>query len=112
MKTNVRFWHDSRDKRYNPRVEMFAGVFIVREELAHLSELTNISTGGVSVKKPVSWQPDPAGAYNLYFVLDQDRILCIKGTVVHEQDDVLGFAFDSGYELQAEQLLAESRNWR
>ncbi len=112
MERNVHLWRGAKNKRGNPRLEMFAGVFIVRGEQAHLSELCNISAGGVSVKKPARWKREADRTYRLFFVLDQARILCIKAAVAHEQDDTLGFEFAPGYETQAQQLLAESRNWR
>ena len=83
-----------------------------RGERAHLSELCDISAGGVSVKKPGDWPTDQTGDYDLFFVLDQARILCIKATVAHQQDEILGFKFASGYQARVEELLAESRNWR
>lgn len=112
MAPNVHLWQGNKNKRGYPRVEMFAGVFIVRGERAHLSELCNISAGGVSVKKPTGWPIDQAGEYHLYFVLDQARILCIKASVAHQQDEILGFAFAPGYQSRVKQLLAESRSWR
>ena len=63
------------DLRTFRRLEMYAGVFMVQGEKAYLSELTNVSAGGVSVKRPGTWQHDPEGIYQLFFVLDQDRIL-------------------------------------
>lgn len=112
MERNVHLWRGAKNKRGYPRLEMFAGVFIVRGEQAHLSELCNISAGGVNLKRPANWKPGSDRTFRLFFVLDQARILCIKATVAHEQDDALGFKFAPGYEAQAQQLLAESRNWR
>ena len=100
------------DRRSYGRVKMYAGVFLVHGEKAFLSEVINVSAGGVRVQRPAKWSHDVGGAYNLYFVLDADRILCIKCAVAHEQEDVLGFSFQPGYAVQAEQLLGESRNWR
>ena len=102
----------SDEQRGYPRLEMYAGVFLTQGERAYLSELSDISAGGAKVQRPGHWQNDPQGQYHMFFILDQDRILCIKGTVVHEQDEFLGFEFAPGYAIQAEQLLAESRNWR
>jgi hypothetical protein len=100
------------DQRGYPRLEMYAGVFMTQGERAHLSELTNISAGGARIQIPASWQRDMGGVYHLYFILDQDRILCIRARVMNETDDAIGFKFEPGYAIQAEQLLAESRNWR
>ncbi len=99
------------DQRGFPRLEMYAGVFLVQGERGYLSELMNVSAGGASVRKPSSWETDPDGEYRMFFILDQDRVLCIKGLVAHEQDGQIGFTFAPGYAIQAEQLLAESRNW-
>ena len=99
------------DRRAYTRLEMHAGVFIIRGETAFLTEVSNVSAGGVSVVRPENWQEDPDGIYHLYFVLDPDRILCLKGSVVHESVDHLGFTFAKGYAIQSEQLLAESRTW-
>ena len=85
-----------RDLRSFRRLQMFTGVFLVQGERAYLSELTNVSAGGVSVKRPGTWHSDPEGQYHLYFVLDQDRILCVKSRVIHEQDDLVGLSFEPG----------------
>ena len=103
---------DAEDHRLSPRLKMYAGVFITLGDRAYLTELSNVSAGGVMVRRPEGW-PDPSEEiYRLYFVLDRDRILAARGQVVHAQDDELGFEFTPGYALQSEQLLAESRNWR
>jgi len=100
------------EKRGFHRLEMYTGVFLTQGERGYLSELINVSAGGVSLRKPGAWQNDPEGQYKLYFILDQDRVLCVKAKVIHQQDELLGFEFMAGYAIQAEQLLAESRNWR
>ena len=99
------------ERRAYTRLEMHAGVFIVRGETAFLTEVSNVSAGGASVVRPKNWREDADGSYHLYFVLDPDRILCLKGSVVHESAEYLGFTFAQGYAIQSEQLLAESRNW-
>ena len=100
------------ERRGYPRLQMYAGVFLCRGETGYLSEVVNVSAGGASVTRPGNWTQDPGGSYHLYFVLDQERVLCIRGRVVHEEGDKIGFRYEPGYALQAEQLLAESRNWR
>jgi hypothetical protein len=100
------------EQRGYPRLEMYAGVFMTQGDLAYLSELANVSAGGARVQTPGNWVSDMKAVYNLFFILDQDRILCIRARVVHEGDDAVGFEFEPGYAIQAEQLLAESRNWR
>lgn len=100
------------ESRGYPRLEMYVGVFMVQGERAFLSELCDVSAGGARIQRPGNWQHDEGGIYSLYFILDQDRIMCIKGKVVHEQDESVGIQFEPGYAIQAEQLLAESRNWR
>jgi len=101
-----------REQRGYPRLEMYAGVFMTQGDMAYLSELANVSAGGARIQTPSNWQPDMDAVYNLFFILDQDRILCIRARVVHETDNAIGFSFEPGYAIQAEQLLAESRNWR
>ncbi len=91
---------------------MYAGVFITLGDHAYLTELSNVSVGGVMVRRPEGWPQHSSEIYRLYFVLDKDRILAARGHVVHAQDDELGFEFEPGYTLQSEQLMAESRNWR
>ena len=100
------------EQRGYPRLQMYAGVFMTQGDLAYLSELANVSAGGAQIHTPSNWQPDMDAVYNLFFILDQDRILCIRAHVAHETDDAIGFEFEPGYAIQAEQLLAESRNWR
>ncbi|MDX1571541.1 MAG: PilZ domain-containing protein [Xanthomonadales bacterium] len=102
----------NEDRRRDSRLGMYAGVFMTHGEQAYLSELVNVSAGGVTVQRPTNWQSDHGGIYSLYFVLDQERIWCIKCAVAHEQEEVLGFSFQPGYAVKADQLLAESRNWR
>lgn len=99
------------DRRAYTRLEMHAGVFITRGESAWLTEVANVSAGGASVVRPDSWQDSSGTTFHLYFILDQDRILCLKGTVVHESSEHVGFTFAKGYAIQSEQLLAESRTW-
>jgi hypothetical protein len=103
--------NDNEHRGY-PRLEMYVGVFLTQGERAFLSELSDVSAGGARVQRPQNWQHDENGIYSLYFILDQDRILCIKGKVAHQHEDYIGFRFEPGYAIQAEQLLAESRNWR
>lgn len=110
MSQSIDFQH--AEQRGHPRLEMFAGVFMTQGDLAYLSELVNVSAGGARVQAPANWEPDMNAVYNLFFILDQDRILCIRARVVHEMEDSIGFEFEPGYAIQAEQLLAESRNWR
>lgn len=98
--------------RDSPRLRMYAGVFITLGDRAYLTELSNVSAGGVMVRRPEGWPAETQDTYRLYFVLDRDRILAARGHVVHAQEDELGFEFAPGYALQSEQLLAESRNWR
>ena len=100
------------EQRGYPRLQMYAGVFMTKGDVAYLSELANVSAGGAQILTPGSWQPDLNAVYNLFFILDQDRILCIRAHVARESDDAIGFEFESGYAIQAEQILAESRNWR
>ncbi|MFK7956033.1 MAG: PilZ domain-containing protein [Lysobacterales bacterium] len=100
------------EHRHSPRLKMYAGVFITLGDRAYLTELSNVSAGGVMVRRPEGWPDQSEDIYRLYFVLDADRILAARGQVVHAQDDELGFEFAPGYALQSEQLLAESRNWR
>ncbi|MEM7708787.1 MAG: PilZ domain-containing protein [Pseudomonadota bacterium] len=100
------------DLRNSPRLKMYAGVFITLGDRAFLTELSNVSAGGVMVRRPDGWPEQTDETYRLYFVLDRDRILAARGTVIHAQNDELGFEFLPGYALQSEQLLAESRNWR
>ena len=100
------------EQRGYPRLQMYAGVFMTKGDLAYLSELANVSAGGAQIHTPGNWQTDMDAVYNLFFILDQDRILCIRARVAHEFDDAVGFEFELGYAIQAEQLLAESRNWR
>lgn len=91
---------------------MYAGVFITLGDDAWLTELDNVSGGGVMVRRPESWPGPSDDVFRLYFVLDRDRILAARARLVHIQEEVLGFEFANGYALQSEQLLAESRNWR
>ena len=100
------------EQRGYPRLLMYTAVFMTRGDLAYLSEVANVSAGGAQITTPTSWQPDLGTVYNLFFVLDQDRILCIRARVVHQSDNAIGFEFEAGYAIQSEQLLAESRNWR
>ena len=102
----------SAEQRGYPRLVMYAGVFMTHGDLAYLSELANVSAGGAQVQAPANWDSDMQAVYNMFFILDQDRILCIRARVVHESEDSIGFEFEPGYAIQAEQLLAESRNWR
>ncbi len=100
------------DRREYPRAEMYAGIFLVQGERAFLTEMQNVSAGGLSVVRPGNWQLDADGHYQLFCILEQDRILYLRGKVSYQEEQRLGFEFEPGYAVQAEQLLVESKNWR
>lgn len=100
------------ERRKFSRIEMYAGIFVVQGERAYLTEMQDVSAGGLSISRPGNWRDDPGGDYQLYCILEQERILCVGGRVAHEAEDTVGMLFQPGYAVQAEQLLAESRNWR
>lgn len=102
---------EGMDKRDYPRLSLGSGVFITKGENAYLAETLNISAGGASTTRPGNWREDPDSVYRLYFILEPERIISIKARVVHEQRNQIGFHFEPGFAIQAEELLTQSRLW-
>ncbi|MEM9303237.1 MAG: PilZ domain-containing protein [Pseudomonadota bacterium] len=100
------------ERRDSPRLKMYAGVFILRGEKAYLTEVENVSTGGASMTRPSNWDGHLESRCALYFIIEQDHILLIRGHLVHETESRLGFEFDSGFAAESEELVTESRRWR
>lgn len=100
-----------QERRVFTRIKMYAGVLITRGEQAWLTEVTNVSAGGASVLTPTRWEAGVGMEHLLYFILEQERILCIRGTVTHEHDDSIGFEFAADHRNAAEELLAASSEW-
>lgn len=100
------------EKRGYPRITMHAAVFMVQGETAYLSEIRNVSAGGVSIRMPTNWIKPASTTFRLFFILDESRILCIKAKVIHQQNNEVGLSFLPGYAIEAEQLLTESRKWQ
>ncbi len=103
---------DWPERRHHPRLEMYAGVFLVVGERGYLSEMCDVSAGGIRVTRPGNWQSDRGRDCQLFCILEQERILRLEATIVHETESAIGLVFHEGYAVPAEQLLAESRNWR
>ena len=101
------------ERRGSTRLNMYAGVFILCEEKAFLTEVENVSTGGARVTRPRNWDSKLEGVCSLYFVIEQDNILRINGRVIHDDEAAsVGFAFEPGFAVEAEELVSESRRWR
>ena len=103
---------DWPERRQYPRLQVHAGVFLVQDDRAYLTEMKDISAAGLSVLRPVNWHYEADRPCKIFCILEQERILCLHGSVSHEEEHILGFNFAPGFAVQAEQLLAESRNWR
>jgi len=104
--------YDWPERRQYPRLQMHAGVFIVQGDRGYLTEMKDVSAGGLRVIRPNNWHYEAQYQCQIFCILEQERILCLHGFVNHEEEQSLGFEFCPGFAVQAEQLLAESRNWR
>lgn len=99
------------EKRGYPRLSMHGAVFVVQGETAYLTELLNVSAGGVCTRKPARWQIAQEPTFRLFVVLEDEKILCIQSRVIHERGEEVGFEFLPGYAIEAELLLTESARW-
>jgi hypothetical protein len=97
------------EKRQHPRLELSSTVLISNGRSAWLAHVNDISAGGARVLKPLDWSDPGVQPLLLHFIFDQDTVIIVRGTVVRDSPDHLGFWFKSGQEEEVGRLMYESR---
>jgi PilZ domain len=97
------------EKREFPRLELSSTVLITTHRRAWLAHVQDISGGGARVQKPLDWQTPGYTPLTLYFIFDQDTVVCMRAALVRDAPDHLGFWFKSGQDEELGRLLYESR---
>ncbi|MEO8671312.1 MAG: PilZ domain-containing protein [Tahibacter sp.] len=97
------------EKRRHPRLSVFSAAMLVIGDDGFLSEVQDLSQGGVRVARPRNWQADAGIECHLFLIFDQDTIIGLRVKVVRSGSEDLGLEFAAGQEARIERLLYESR---
>lgn len=99
----------SAEKRRHPRLPVFTAALITRDGQGWLSEVRDLSQGGVRLARPRRWPGGGEGVYRLYLVFDGDTVIGLDACCVREGEDDLGMAFAPGQGEAIDAMLYESR---
>lgn len=100
---------DAHEKRRHPRKDIFTAALIVLADEGFLTEVWDLSQGGARLGKPRKWVGAERSTVRVFFMLDQETVISLSGTVVRVGEDHVGVQFDPGQEARVNQLMYEAR---
>jgi hypothetical protein len=97
------------EKRRHPRLAVFSAAMVVIGDDGYLTEVQDLSQGGVRVGRPRHWQGVMGTDCRVFLIFDQETVIGLASRVVRVGDTDLGLEFTPGQEGRIQALLYESR---
>lgn len=87
---------------------MFSAALITRDGRGWLSEVRDLSQGGVCLARPTHWVDGIEASCRVYFIFDQETVIALNARCVRDGVEDLGLEFLPGQDSDVEALLYES----
>lgn len=97
------------EKRRHPRLSVFSAAMVVIGDDGHLTEVQDLSAGGLRVGRPRGWTASAGIDARVFLIFDQETVIGLGVRVVRVGAGDLGLEFLPGQEARVQNLLYESR---
>jgi hypothetical protein len=97
------------EKRRHPRLAVFSAAMVVIGDDGYLTEVQDLSQGGLRVGRPRHWQGASGIECRVFLIFDQETVIGLGAKVVRVGDTDLGLEFLHGQDARIQTLLYESR---
>lgn len=94
-----------KERRRHARRQIYTAAMVTPNGHRHSARVHDISHGGARLALPQDWSPPEGTALRVFFLLDSDEPMVLRGHVARVAIDHMGVEFEEGQDTAIRDLL-------
>lgn len=94
-----------KERRRHARRQIYTAAMVTPNGHRHSARVHDISYGGARLALPQDWSPNEGTSVRVFFLLDSDEPIVLRGHVTRVAIDHMGLEFDEGQDAALGDLL-------